>query len=90
VAGVELGWAEAGIRKPGRKDILLLRVAEGAGVAGVFTRNRFCAAPVLICREHLATGEGIRALVVNTGCANAGTGESGWSMRARPVSPWPS
>jgi len=77
VSGFELGWAEAGIRKPGRKDVLLARVADGASVAGVFTRNRFCAAPVLVCREHLAAGNGVRALVVNTGNANAGTGASG-------------
>jgi glutamate N-acetyltransferase/amino-acid N-acetyltransferase len=77
VAGVELGWAEAGIRKADRKDLLLVRVAEGATVAGVFTRNRFCAAPVLVCREHLASGRGVRALLVNTGNANAGTGETG-------------
>jgi glutamate N-acetyltransferase/amino-acid N-acetyltransferase len=77
VAGVDLGWAEAGIRKPGRKDVLLVRLAKGASVAGVFTRNRFCAAPVLVCREHLAADGEIRALVVNTGNANAGTGAAG-------------
>ncbi|WP_316151588.1 bifunctional glutamate N-acetyltransferase/amino-acid acetyltransferase ArgJ [Cupriavidus sp. BIC8F] len=77
VAGVELGWAEAGIRKANRKDVLVVRVAEGSTVAGVFTSNRFCAAPVQVCREHLAAGKGIRALVVNTGNANAGTGEPG-------------
>jgi len=77
VAGIELGWAEAGIRKPGRKDLLILRIGAGASVAGVFTRNRFCAAPVIICREHLAAGGEIRALVVNTGNANAGTGTAG-------------
>ncbi|WP_029048083.1 bifunctional glutamate N-acetyltransferase/amino-acid acetyltransferase ArgJ [Cupriavidus sp. amp6] len=81
VAGVELGWAEAGIRKANRKDVLVVRVAEGSTVAGVFTSNRFCAAPVQVCREHLAaagkSGKGIRALVVNTGNANAGTGEQG-------------
>lgn len=77
VAGVELGWAEAGIRKANRKDVLVVRVAEGSTVAGVFTRNRFCAAPVQVCREHLAAGKGIRALVVNTGNANAGTGQLG-------------
>ena len=73
VAGVELGTARAHIRKPGRRDLLVIRLAEGAASAGVFTRNRFCAAPVQVCREHLA-GEGgsrVRALVVNTGCANA-------------------
>jgi glutamate N-acetyltransferase / amino-acid N-acetyltransferase len=81
VAGVTLGWAEAHIRKPNRKDVLVIRVDEGATVAGVFTQNRFCAAPVTVCREHLAAagkgGKGIRALVVNTGNANAGTGEPG-------------
>ncbi len=77
VAGIELGWAEAGIRKPGRKDLLLVRIDKGASVAGVFTRNRFCAAPVQVCREHLAADSGVRALVVNTGNANAGTGEAG-------------
>lgn len=77
VAGVELGWAEAGVRKANRKDVLVVRLAEGSTVAGVFTRNRFCAAPVQVCREHLAAGKGIRAIVVNTGNANAGTGEPG-------------
>ena len=77
VAGVELGWAEAGIRKANRKDVLVVRLAEGSTAAGVFTRNRFCAAPVQVCREHLAAGRGIRALVINTGNANAGTGEPG-------------
>jgi len=77
VAGVELGWAEGGIRKANRKDVLVVRVDQGSTVAGVFTQNRFCAAPVQVCREHLAAGAGIRALVVNTGNANAGTGEQG-------------
>ncbi len=77
VPGIELGWAEAGIRRPGRKDLLLVRIEAGAIVAGVFTRNRFCAAPVLVCREHLESGCEIRALVVNTGNANAGTGAAG-------------
>ena len=75
VAGVELGVAMAGIKKPGRKDLLVMRLAPGAAVAGVFTQNRFCAAPVLLCRKHLKNE--IRALVVNTGNANAGTGEDG-------------
>ncbi|HYM48740.1 MAG TPA: bifunctional glutamate N-acetyltransferase/amino-acid acetyltransferase ArgJ [Burkholderiaceae bacterium] len=77
VAGIELGWAEAGIRKLGRKDLLVVRIAEGANVAGVFTQNRFAAAPVLLCREHLAAQRGVRALLVNTGNANAGTGQAG-------------
>lgn len=77
VPGVELGVTEAHIRKPNRKDLLLLKLAEGSHVAGVFTQNRFCAAPVLVCREHLHGKHGIRALVINTGIANAGTGEQG-------------
>ncbi|MDB5902599.1 MAG: arginine biosynthesis bifunctional protein ArgJ [Betaproteobacteria bacterium] len=77
VPGVELGIAEAGVRKANRKDLLVIRLGEGAQVAGVFTKNRFCAAPVVVCREHLASGSSIRALVINTGNANAGTGEPG-------------
>jgi glutamate N-acetyltransferase/amino-acid N-acetyltransferase len=77
VGGVKLGVAEAGIRKPGRKDLLLITLAEGTRVAGVFTRNRFCAAPVQVAKEHLASGSSPRALVINTGYANAGTGEEG-------------
>jgi len=76
VAGVRLGVAEAGIRKADRRDLTLLTLDPGATVAGVFTQNRFCAAPVHLCRQHLASGE-IRALVINTGIANAGTGEPG-------------
>ena len=70
VSGVRLGVAKAGIRKANRKDVLLVRIAEGSSVAGVFTQNRFCAAPVQVCREHLAAGHGIRAMVINTGNAN--------------------
>lgn len=81
VAGVRIGVAEAGIRKANRKDLTVVLLDEGASVAGVFTQNRFCAAPVQVCREHLAGG-GIRALVINTGNANAGTGEDGLA-RAR-------
>jgi glutamate N-acetyltransferase/amino-acid N-acetyltransferase len=78
VAGVRLGIARAGIRKPHRADLVVLSLAEGASVAGVFTRNRFCAAPVQVCREHLAgAAPAIRALVVNTGNANAGTSADG-------------
>jgi glutamate N-acetyltransferase / amino-acid N-acetyltransferase len=77
VAGVELGIAEAGIKRADRKDLLVIRLGEGASVAGVFTSNRFCAAPVTVAREHLASNKGMRALVVNTGNANAGTGEQG-------------
>ncbi|BBO59097.1 bifunctional glutamate N-acetyltransferase/amino-acid acetyltransferase ArgJ [Mycoavidus sp. B2-EB] len=81
VAGVTLGWAQANIRKPNRKDLLVMALDEGATVSAVFTTNRFCAAPVIVSREHLARvrsgGMGVRALVVNTGNANAGTGEVG-------------
>jgi glutamate N-acetyltransferase/amino-acid N-acetyltransferase len=81
VQGIELGFAEAGIKKPNRKDLLVMKLAEGATVAGVFTKNRFCAAPVQICKANLAAvtagAKPIRALVVNTGNANAGTGEPG-------------
>ncbi|MEW6292409.1 MAG: bifunctional glutamate N-acetyltransferase/amino-acid acetyltransferase ArgJ [Pseudomonadota bacterium] len=76
VAGVRLGVAEAGIRKANRRDLTLIELAPGSRVAGVFTKNRFCAAPVHVCRAHLQK-EGIRALVINTGIANAGTGEPG-------------
>ena len=77
VAGFECGYAQAGIKKPGRKDVLVMRLAEGATVAGVFTTNRFCAAPVQVAKMHLAGAKPIRALVINTGNANAGTGEAG-------------
>jgi glutamate N-acetyltransferase / amino-acid N-acetyltransferase len=76
VAGVRLGIASAGIKKPGRRDVTLIELAPGSRVAGVFTQNRFCAAPVTLCRQHLVSGD-IRALVINTGNANAGTGEEG-------------
>lgn len=80
VPGVELGYAEAGIRKQNRKDLLVMRLAPSATVAGVFTANRFCAAPVQVCKTHLArtsVANPVRALVVNTGNANAGTGAAG-------------
>ena len=77
VAGLDLGYAEAGIKKPGRKDLLVFTLAPTATVAGVFTLNRFCAAPVQLSKAHLATGKPIKALVINTGNANAGTGEAG-------------
>ena len=77
VAGVRIGVTEAGIRKPNRKDLTVVLIDKGASVSGVFTQNRFCAAPVQICREHLASGEGVRAMLINTGNANAGTGQDG-------------
>ena len=84
VPGIELGFAEAGIKKPNRKDVLVMKLAPGATVAGVFTLNRFCAAPVQIAKAHLAaaktSGKPITALLVNTGNANAGTGELGLSL----------
>lgn len=77
VAGVRIGVTEAGVRKVNRKDLTVFLLDEGASVAGVFTQNRFCAAPVQVSREHLAAGQGIRAMVINTGNANAGTGAQG-------------
>jgi glutamate N-acetyltransferase/amino-acid N-acetyltransferase len=77
VTGIKLGFAQAHIRKPNRKDVLVITLIEGSHVAGVFTQNQFCAAPVLLCKTHLASGQPIRALLVNTGNANAGTGEDG-------------
>ena len=76
VAGIRLGTAQAGIKYAGRGDLVVMEIATGAQVAGVFTRNRFCAAPVLVAREHLAAARA-RALVINAGNANAGTGEQG-------------
>ncbi len=84
VPGVAIGTAMAGIRKANRRDLLVLQLPPGASAAGVFTTNRFCAAPVRVCREHLAASAGaIRALVVNTGCANAGTGATGLANARR-------
>jgi glutamate N-acetyltransferase / amino-acid N-acetyltransferase len=82
VQGIRLGVTEAGIRKANRKDLAVILIDEGASVGGVFTQNRFCAAPVQLCREHLVAAAGIRALVINTGNANAGTGQDGL-VRAR-------
>ncbi|CAM8304576.1 bifunctional glutamate N-acetyltransferase/amino-acid acetyltransferase ArgJ [Candidatus Methylopumilus planktonicus] len=79
IKGISLGTAKAHIKKPNRKDLLLVTIAEGSRVSGVFTQNAFCAAPVLLCKEHLKNESGIRALIINTGCANAGTGEDGIS-----------
>ena len=77
VPGLRIGTAMAGVRKANRRDLVVFALDDGAAVAGVFTTNRFCAAPVQVCREHLAGGAGVRALVVNTGNANAGTGAPG-------------
>ena len=87
IEGLRIGVTEAGVRKANRKDLTVVLMDAGASVAGVFTQNRFCAAPVQVCREHLAfsntnSAGGIRAMVINTGNANAGTGEDGL-MRAR-------
>jgi glutamate N-acetyltransferase/amino-acid N-acetyltransferase len=82
VAGVRLGIASAGIKKPGRRDITLIELAPGSQVAGVFTQNRFCAAPVTVCKQHLVSDD-IRALLINTGNANAGTGEEGLARARR-------
>ena len=83
VAGVRIGVAEAGIRKAHRKDLVVMAIAPGASVVGVFTQNRFCAAPVQVCREHLAGAQDVRALVINTGNANAGTGADGLARARR-------
>lgn len=77
VPGIELGTTMAGIRKANRRDLTVVSIAAGSAVAGVFTANRFCAAPVQVCRDHLASGPEPRAIVINTGNANAGTGEDG-------------
>jgi glutamate N-acetyltransferase/amino-acid N-acetyltransferase len=82
IQGIRLGWAESNIKQPNRKDLLVIEIAEGSAVSGVFTQNRFCAAPVTLCKKHLDAVKNndvtsIKALVVNTGNANAGTGEQG-------------
>jgi glutamate N-acetyltransferase/amino-acid N-acetyltransferase len=77
IAGLRIGVTQAGIRKADRKDLTVVLIDEGASVGGVFTQNRFCAAPVQVCREHLQSNASIRAMVINTGNANAGTGEEG-------------
>ena len=77
IKGVRLGVTKAHVKKPDRRDMLVIVLDSGARAAGVFTQNRFCAAPVTVCREHLKHGTSIRALLVNTGCANAGTGATG-------------
>jgi glutamate N-acetyltransferase/amino-acid N-acetyltransferase len=77
IPGIDIAVVEAGIRKANRRDLLLMSLAPGSSVAGVFTRNRFCAAPVTVCREHLGRTDGMRAMIVNTGNANAGTGVGG-------------
>ena len=79
IQGITLGITEANIKKPGRKDLLVMAIDGQAEIAAVFTQNRFCAAPVIIARNHLGSGNSVRALVVNTGNANAGTGDEGLS-----------
>ncbi len=77
VKGFRLGIASAGIKKPGRRDLVVMQIAEGSSVASVFTRNQFCAAPVVLAKQHLATQSQPRYFLVNTGNANAGTGQQG-------------
>ncbi|TDR70558.1 bifunctional glutamate N-acetyltransferase/amino-acid acetyltransferase ArgJ [Paludibacterium purpuratum] len=84
IAGLELSVAEAGVKYANRRDVLVMHIDKGNTVAGVFTQNRFCAAPVQLCKQHLDAGVQIRALVINTGNANAGTGEEG-RQRARAI-----
>jgi glutamate N-acetyltransferase / amino-acid N-acetyltransferase len=83
VPGVKLGVTMAGVRKANRRDLAVIALSPGASVAGVFTSNRFCAAPVQLCRKHLAAHQGIRALLINTGNANAGTGQEGMDRALR-------
>ncbi|MBL8308473.1 MAG: bifunctional glutamate N-acetyltransferase/amino-acid acetyltransferase ArgJ [Rubrivivax sp.] len=83
VPGVRIGVTMAGVRKANRRDLVVFALDEGSAVAGVFTQNRFCAAPVQVCREHLAAGSSVRAIVVNTGNANAGTGADGLARARR-------
>jgi glutamate N-acetyltransferase / amino-acid N-acetyltransferase len=77
VAGVRMSAVQAHVRKPNRYDMLLIELAEGSHVGGIFTQSRFAAAPVQVCRAHLQSSSAIRALVINTGIANAATGELG-------------
>ena len=83
IDGVRIGVTEAGIRKANRKDLTVVLIDDQASVAGVFTQNRFCAAPVQVCREHLGGTTGIRAMLINTGNANAGTGADGLARTVR-------
>lgn len=83
VAGVRIGTTQAGVRKANRRDLSVWLLAPGTSVAGVFTQNRFCAAPVQVCREHLQHGPEVRALLINTGNANAGTGADGLARARR-------
>ncbi|WP_219704285.1 bifunctional ornithine acetyltransferase/N-acetylglutamate synthase, partial [Marinomonas lutimaris] len=76
IKGIRIGVAEAGIKKPNKKDVVIFEICEGASVAGVFTQNAFCAAPVRICQKHLGLADS-RYLLINTGNANAGTGKTG-------------
>ena len=78
IRGLSLGIAAAGIKKSNRNDLLLMVLDEGSSVVGLFTQNRFCAAPVIVAKEHLSDlNSSVRALVINTGNANAGTGQQG-------------
>jgi glutamate N-acetyltransferase/amino-acid N-acetyltransferase len=92
VAGVTLGTAAGRIKNWSRDDVILVSLDQGSRAAGVFTRNRFCAAPVIVCREHLANGQITRALLINAGNANAGTGQGGVddarACLSRPASSW--
>lgn len=88
IPGLTLSVAAAGIKKAERNDVLVIRLDKGNTVAGVFTQNRFCAAPVQICKKHLDAGVQIRALVINTGNANAGTGNKGARTRCKFAGHW--
>ena len=77
IPGIQLGVAQAGIRYKSQKDLLVISIDNGANVAGIFTKNKFMAAPIIVAKEHLRFGKSTKALVVNTGSANAGTGKDG-------------
>ena len=89
IDGVRIGVTQAGVRKAGRKDVTVWLLDEGTHVGGVFTQNRFCAAPVQVCREHLQAGAGVRAMVINTGTPTRARVKTGCAARARPARPWP-
>ncbi len=80
IRGLKIGTASAGIKQTQRPDLVVFELADGATTAGIFTLNAFCAAPVQICKKHLATTDQIKYLVINTGNANAGTGDEAIKM----------
>ena len=86
IKGISLSAVEANIRYKGRNDLVLIKIAEGGTAVGVFTLNKFCAAPVTLCREHLSKNKSPRYLLINAGNANAGTGEKGFNRAKQTCS----